>query len=197
MTVPICPIMRSTLPTILRGSFSIVTTRKRTLMSEKLTTTQSPLATSPLATSPLAASPLAPPLATSPLATSPLATSPWPPLSQRRVQWTLAAIASVAIASMIVAGNVSSRQHNVAEDFGENTLLRIDLNSAQSRELALLPGVGPVLAKRIVENRNRLGPFRTVDDLSRVHGIGPKTIERLGDVCEVRLDRQVTITHDR
>jgi competence protein ComEA len=58
-------------------------------------------------------------------------------------------------------------------------LIQIDLNRAHARELTLLPGVGPVLARRIVENRNRLGPFESVDALARVDGIGDKTIERI------------------
>ena len=58
------------------------------------------------------------------------------------------------------------------------------LNTADARELSLLPGVGPMLARRIVENRERLGQFACVDELHRVHGVGPKTLERLGEVCE-------------
>jgi len=39
--------------------------------------------------------------------------------------------------------------------------------------------VGPVLAERILEDRKRNGPFRSVEDLRRVKGIGEKTLERL------------------
>ena len=51
--------------------------------------------------------------------------------------------------------------------------LAIDLNTAGPDELSLLPGVGPSLAARIVEDRLARGPFRTVDDLDRVRGVGP------------------------
>ena len=54
---------------------------------------------------------------------------------------------------------------------------RIDINRATVRELQLLHGIGPALARRIVEAR----PFRSVDDLTRVDGIGPKTLDRLRD----------------
>jgi competence protein ComEA len=103
------------------------------------------------------------------------------------VQWTLAAIASAAIICMLASGGLSSPRENGAQRIGQ-TGLRIDLNTAQSRELALLPGVGPVLAARIVANRERLGDFSTVQELERVYGIGKKTIQRLGDVCEVNLE---------
>ena len=56
--------------------------------------------------------------------------------------------------------------------------MRIDLNAASVVELTLLPGIGPTLAERIVEDRTARGPFASAGDLSRVSGIGPATIER-------------------
>jgi competence ComEA-like helix-hairpin-helix protein len=53
------------------------------------------------------------------------------------------------------------------------------LSFASPDSLDLLPGVGPVLATRLVAARREHGPFRTWDDVDRVRGIGPKTIERL------------------
>ena len=56
---------------------------------------------------------------------------------------------------------------------------RLDLNTATWVELAQLDGVGEALAQRIVDERAANGPFRSVNDLDRVKGIGPKTLERL------------------
>jgi len=56
---------------------------------------------------------------------------------------------------------------------------QVDLNRATWVEFSQLDGIGPTLARRIVENRERQGDFRQVDDLARVHGIGSRTIERL------------------
>ena len=53
--------------------------------------------------------------------------------------------------------------------------IRISLNSATAAELESLPGVGPATARRIIAGR----PYGRVDDLIRVSGIGPKTLERL------------------
>jgi competence protein ComEA len=59
--------------------------------------------------------------------------------------------------------------------------LPIELNCAGARTLETLKGIGSVRARRIVEERARR-PFERVDDLVRVHGIGPKTLENLRSV---------------
>ncbi len=55
----------------------------------------------------------------------------------------------------------------------------IDINSATAKELERLPGIGPQIAGRIVAYREQHGAFKRVDDLTKVRGIGPKTLERL------------------
>lgn len=55
----------------------------------------------------------------------------------------------------------------------------VDLNRAQIKELEQITGVGPVLASRIVASRQRLGPFRSPEDLLRVPGIGPAILQRI------------------
>jgi len=55
----------------------------------------------------------------------------------------------------------------------------VDLNTADAAELDRLPGIGPVLAGRIVAHRSTHGPFRSPADLLAVPGIGPRLWERL------------------
>ncbi|HLA38557.1 MAG TPA: helix-hairpin-helix domain-containing protein, partial [Candidatus Glassbacteria bacterium] len=56
----------------------------------------------------------------------------------------------------------------------------LDVNSATADELQTLAGIGPVLAERIVAERDRGGPFDDGDDLARrVQGIGPATVSAL------------------
>jgi competence protein ComEA len=56
---------------------------------------------------------------------------------------------------------------------------RIDANVATWVEWGQIEGIGDGLAKRIVADREQNGPFRSVDDLTRVKGIGTKTLEHL------------------
>ncbi len=56
---------------------------------------------------------------------------------------------------------------------------RIDVNSATWVEWGQLEGIGDSLARRIVADREQNGPFRSIDELRRVKGIGPKTLERM------------------
>jgi competence protein ComEA len=55
---------------------------------------------------------------------------------------------------------------------------RIDPNRATAEELELLPGVGPSLARRLVESREAQGPFRSPQALRRVKGVGAKTLAK-------------------
>ena len=57
--------------------------------------------------------------------------------------------------------------------------LTLNINTASAEELALLPGIGPTIAKRIIIDREKKGPFPTLETLERVNGIGRKLIERI------------------
>ena len=55
----------------------------------------------------------------------------------------------------------------------------VDLNSADTEELQLLPGIGPILAKRMITYREQHGIFRSPESLRNIYGIGPKTVQKL------------------
>jgi len=61
--------------------------------------------------------------------------------------------------------------------FGE----RLDVNRSAERALQVIPGIGPARAAAIVAGR----PYRTVADLERLHGIGPRTVERMAGYLTV------------
>jgi competence protein ComEA len=70
----------------------------------------------------------------------------------------------------------------------------IDLNNASAAELQRLPGIGPKRAQQIIAER----PFRTVDELRRVHGIGAKTLEKLRPYITVKkVDSRVASSADQ
>ena len=56
---------------------------------------------------------------------------------------------------------------------------QVDVNKADWPELIQLPGLGEVLAKRVLADRVDNGPYHDVDELVRVNGIGPRTLEKL------------------
>lgn len=62
----------------------------------------------------------------------------------------------------------------------------VHLNSASEQELTSLPGIGPGKARAIVTWRSEHGPFRAVDDLARVPGIGPSLLARIAGLVTVR-----------
>lgn len=62
---------------------------------------------------------------------------------------------------------------------------RIDLNRATADQLEELPGIGPVLARRIVEHREDHGPFTEVGELREVPGIGERTFQSLAELVTV------------
>ncbi len=62
----------------------------------------------------------------------------------------------------------------------------IDLNTADLEDLMELPYIGKVKAKSILEYREKHGPFRKIEDILKVPGIGPKTFDRIKDKIFVR-----------
>jgi competence protein ComEA len=62
---------------------------------------------------------------------------------------------------------------------------RINLNTATRAELESLPGIGPVLAQRIIDYREANGPFQTLEDLLKVEGVGPSLLNKIRDLVEV------------
>ena len=61
----------------------------------------------------------------------------------------------------------------------------VDLNTASADELEALPGVGPATAAAILDYRRRNGPFKTIDELAEVRGIGDAKLAQLRDLVRV------------
>jgi competence ComEA-like helix-hairpin-helix protein len=111
----------------------------------------------------------------------------WTPL-RRTDQTAVALLLVIALVwsgvQWLRSGGATGRLVDLEADHAENRPRRsvpylVDINSADVAELGELPQVGPSLARRMIEHRERYGPFRTFDDLLRVKGIGPKTLDAL------------------
>jgi competence protein ComEA len=71
---------------------------------------------------------------------------------------------------------------------------KLDLNRATAEELQGLPGIGPVLAQRVIAQRTTHGPFHTVDDLRDVKGIGKKRMDQLRPLVMVNVAAKTELT---
>lgn len=90
--------------------------------------------------------------------------------SDRRGRWifiALVAAFAIAIAAVLIKKQIASGP--------------LDLNRASAEKLETLPGVGPDTAKAIIKGR----PYETIEDLDKVKGIGPATIEKLRDKVKI------------
>ncbi|NLZ18008.1 MAG: helix-hairpin-helix domain-containing protein [Desulfobulbaceae bacterium] len=63
--------------------------------------------------------------------------------------------------------------------FATATFAKVNINTATVQELTTLPGIGPAKAEAIIKHREANGPFKTVDELGNVKGVGPKTLQDL------------------
>ncbi len=107
----------------------------------------------------------------------------WRPLLRRADQVTVAALVGGCFCAIVLhwiwqltfhAGLVEiDRAEPLTVEF------QIQINEADWPEFTLLPGIGETLARRIVDHRTQHGPFRSVEQLERVKGIGPKTMRRI------------------
>ena len=95
----------------------------------------------------------------------------------------------IAVLGAAIAGTTLLRGARVpvgSLDAAVTPDMRLDINTATEIQLNALPGIGPALAARIATDREARGPFASVDDLTRVHGIGERIVERISPhiVCE-------------
>ena len=98
-----------------------------------------------------------------------------------RDQWLVVIVSVVVVILLAVKWQnlrYIDRSEIIVQRGSEDIGYQIDLNSATWVELTQLRGVGPVTAKLIVSDREEVGPFSSIDDLQRVKGIGPKTVEK-------------------
>jgi competence protein ComEA len=104
-------------------------------------------------------------------------------LLRRAEQATVAALTLTAVGLMVAwwvaQGGCTGRLVEIEHTAPQTAKFQIDINKADWPELAALPGIGRTLAERIVDSRQKNGDFVDHNDLRRVRGIGPKTLETI------------------
>ncbi|HJT33855.1 MAG TPA: helix-hairpin-helix domain-containing protein [Pirellulales bacterium] len=109
------------------------------------------------------------------------ATPPW--LLKRADQAAVGGLVLVALVAMAAwwlrQGGWQGRLIEIDRQPKLEARFVVDINRADWPELAQLPGIGRTLAQRIVASRDEQGPFVDHDELRRVRGIGPKTLEKM------------------
>jgi competence protein ComEA len=104
-------------------------------------------------------------------------------LLRRADQAAVASLVAVALAGTVAwwlaQGGWQGRLVELDRAESHEAAFRVDINGADWPELVQLPGIGETLARRIVESREQDGPFVDHEDLTRVRGIGPKTLDAL------------------
>ena len=83
-------------------------------------------------------------------------------------------------------GDTSSETYPSIPMFVPASVEKININTASASKLESLPGIGPSLAKKIVEFREAHGPFVTIEDLLNVSGIGQAKLEGIRDLITIR-----------
>ncbi|HEY9766195.1 MAG TPA: helix-hairpin-helix domain-containing protein [Chroococcales cyanobacterium] len=95
---------------------------------------------------------------------------------------------ALALLSLVIGGpsqakelTIKEARHSITWARSPRANAKINLNTATSKELRKLPGVGELLAQRIIAAR----PFRKVEDLKQIKGITPKHYEKIKDLLKV------------
>lgn len=101
-----------------------------------------------------------------------------PSTSRSRIGAAMSVAAAVALCALCTGGPA---RVNAGDGQGNEPIAGrlVDVNVASMEELALLPGIGPRIAGRIVSDRAERGRFASVDELRRVKGIGAATLDRV------------------
>ncbi len=88
---------------------------------------------------------------------------------------------NLAWAVVLVLGLVLAPSGALAQKAKAPSTEKVNLNTATEEQLVTLPGVGPAMAKRIIEHRTKVGKFTKIEEILNVKGIGEKKFQRMKD----------------
>jgi competence protein ComEA len=99
---------------------------------------------------------------------------------------TLVTIAGLLALASAAPGTAAAQSKGAAPTAAKPAVTgAININTAPSADLEKLPGIGPKTAERIVEYRQKNGPFKKIEELMNVRGVGEKNFLKLKDMVNV------------
>ena len=87
--------------------------------------------------------------------------------------------------NVIVSYNKTTTTTPISSTNQSVSVNKININTADESLLCELPGIGPKIAQRIIEYRQEHGPFKTIQEITNVSGIGDKTFQSLESLITV------------
>lgn len=88
---------------------------------------------------------------------------------------------SVACALILCLGLMLAPAAALAQKGKAASTEKINLNTATTEQLQTLPGIGPSMAKRVIEYRTKVGKFNKIEEIINVKGIGEKKFQKMKD----------------
>ncbi len=94
-------------------------------------------------------------------------------------------VGAFVLLSILLCAPIGFAQQPAADATKAATPVVVNLNTATVAQLETLPGVGPALAARIIEHRQKSGGFKKIEELMNVKGIGEKSFLKLKPLVTV------------
>jgi len=97
----------------------------------------------------------------------------------------MAAILGIAMSAAATSAQSKSTTQKAATGATATAAAPVNLNTATAEQLATIPGVGPKMAERIIDYRQKNGGFKKVEDLMNVSGVGEKSFLKMKPLITV------------
>ena len=97
----------------------------------------------------------------------------------------MAAILGIAVSAAVVSAQNKATAPKAAATLTATATAPVNLNTATVEQLATIPGVGPKMAERIIDYRQKNGGFKKVEDLMNVSGVGEKSFLKMKPLITV------------